>query len=155
MLSKASNSEKTRPTRANIYVDTSFFIATQVANHPFHGVACELLAMYESSTFFFSLLTIDEIVYTLQKHRIKRDQIPAIIHEKIIAIKNAKILTYKNGMKDLEEYVKTWNDTQLAPRDALHIYLMRSQKIKHLATFDKEFKRRQEQLGIEILALPS
>lgn len=153
MSTKVSNLPKKLLTRDNIYVDTSFFIATQVVNHPFHQDACKLLESHASCTFFFSLLTIDEIVFTLLKHKIRREKIAQIIKDKIIDIKNARILTYTNNMKQLETYINTWNETKLAPRDALHLYLMKSKNIRYMATFDKEFLRKQEDLKITVIGL--
>ena len=87
----------------DVYVDTSFFIATQIQNHPFHSEAVNVLETHKNSSFYFSLLTIDEIVFTMINHRITPAEISTIITEKIIAIKNAKLITYQNKMKQVEE----------------------------------------------------
>src|SRR3989344_8647034 len=116
--------------RDDVYVDTSFFIATQITNHPFHDVALTVLDEYRDNLFYFSLLTIDEIVFTLSHHRIKPNEISTIMIEKIVSIKNARLIAYQNKMKQIEEYIEFWKTTPLGPRDAMHVYLMRQNKIK-------------------------
>lgn len=134
-----------------IYVDSSFFVATQITNHPHHKRACKLVELCKKCRFFYSLLTIDEIVYTLSKFDISKNEIAAIVSEKICAIKNTKLITYKAGMKNLEEYVSLWAGTSLEPRDAMHAYFMKSQKIECIATFDHDFRKHQKKLGIKVL----
>lgn len=140
--------------RDNVYVDTSFFIATQIANHPFHDVAITVLEEYKDSLFYFSLLTIDEIVFTLLNHRITPNEISTIITEKIIAIKNTRLIAYQKRMKQIEEYIELWKSIPLGPRDAMHVYLMKQNKIATIATFDADFKRSRKKLGVKIIGLP-
>lgn len=140
--------------RDDVYVDTSFFIATQIANHPFHKVACEALEIYKDAPFYFSLLTVDEIVFTLLNHHISPTEISTIITEKITAIKNTRLIAYQNKMKQIQEYVEFWKDHALKPRDAMHAYLMKMNNITKIATFDADFKRNRKKLGITIIGLP-
>ncbi len=138
----------------DVYVDTSFFIATQIENHPFHQEALDVLEEYKESSFYFSLLTIDEVIFTLLHHRISPAEIQKIISEKIVGIKNTKLIAYQNKLKQIDEYVDFWKTTPLGPRDAMHAYLMKQNKIDTIATFDADFKRCRKKLKIEIIGLP-
>lgn len=140
--------------RDKVYVDTSFFIATQIANHPFHDVSTQVLEEYKDSPFYFSLLTIDEIIFTLSHHRFKPEEISTIINEKIVAIKNTRLVAYQNKMKQIGEYIDFWKSMPLGPRDAMHVYLMKQNDISTIATFDADFKRNRKKLGITIIGLP-
>lgn len=140
--------------RDKVYVDTSFFIATQITNHPFHDVAVGILEEYKDSPFYFSLLTIDEIVFTLLHHRISPNEISNIITQKIVSIKNTRMIAYQNKMKQVEEYIHFWKSTPLGPRDAMHVYLMKQNSISTIATFDADFKRNRKKLGVKIIGLP-
>jgi predicted nucleic acid-binding protein len=142
---------KKRRTRENIYVDTSFFIATQIINHPYYGQACQLLKEFEKSTFHFSLLTVDEIVFTLLKHKLPKGQIVAILEQKIIGIKNTKLVSYKTSMKQIHQYMESWMQSELAPRDAMHVYLMKSCKLSCIATFDADFRKQSKKLAITVI----
>lgn len=140
--------------RDDVYVDTSFFIATQITNHPFHKDALTVLKLYKDSPFYFSLLTIDEIIFTLLNHKITPTEISQIITEKIMDIKNTRLIAYQNKMKQIQEYVDFWKTAKLGPRDAMHVYLMKQNKIKTIATFDADFKRQRKKLEITIIGLP-
>jgi predicted nucleic acid-binding protein len=140
--------------RDNVYVDTSFFIATQITNHPFHNEAVSILKKYINCPFYFSLLTLDEIVFTLLNHRFKSFEIVDIITKKIVSIKNTRLIAYQNNLKQIREYMDFWKDASLSPRDAMHVFLMKQNKIKTIATFDADFKRNRKKLGIEIIGLP-
>lgn len=134
-----------------IYVDASFFIATQIINHPFHQESLRILKEYSESDLYFSLLTIDEIVYTLDKYKIDQNKIISVIREKIILIRNTKLLSYKDNVGQIENYLEVWRKTQLRPRDALHLYLMREAALENIATFDKDFIKNRKRLGIRVL----
>ncbi|MBI4130741.1 type II toxin-antitoxin system VapC family toxin [Candidatus Roizmanbacteria bacterium] len=151
MLRKALTPGKVHPTRDNVYIDTSFFIATQTANHPRHSRAVAILESCKKWRLFFSLLTIDEIMYTLLQFNLSRNRINTIIRDKILSIHNVHLITYPPDLKSIEKYLTIWGMTGLAPRDALHLYLMRTKKIQYLATFDLDFKRNQHKLGISVL----
>jgi predicted nucleic acid-binding protein len=138
----------------NVYVDTSFFIATQITNHPFHQEALTVLETHKDSPFYFSFLTIDEIVFTLLNHKITPPEIATIITNKIISIKNTRIVSFQNKIKYIQEYVDFWKETALKPRDAMHAYLMKLHSITTIATFDADFKRNRKKLGITIIGLP-
>lgn len=140
--------------RDNVYVDTSFFIATQITNHPFHKNAVDVLGAYKDSPFYFSLLTIDEIVFTLLHHKVTPEEISNIITDKIIAIRNSKLIAYHNNMKQIKDYVDFWKNTNMQPRDAMHAYLMKLNRISKIATFDSDFKRNQKKLNITVIGLP-
>lgn len=142
-----------RPTPDRIYVDSSFFVATQIINHPHHKRAAKLVELCKDSSFHYSLLTIDEIVYVLSKFHIAKKEIASIIREHICAIKNTRLISYNTNIKTLEEYATLWSQNSLAPRDALHAYFMKMEKLTYIATFDNDFRRNQKKMKIEVLTI--
>jgi len=137
-----------------LYVDTSFFIATQVSNHPFHQNALSALSRYQKETFYFSLLTIDEIIFTLLHYKQSPNEIEQLINDKILLIKNVKLLTYKPNINHFKQYIHLWKETGLKPRDAMHAYLMKINSIKILATYDADFKKTSKLFGFTLVGLP-
>ena len=144
---------KKRLTPDKLYVDCSFFVATQITNHPHHKRSSKLLQLLPDVQLYFSLLTIDEIMYTLSKFNIPRNEIFSIIKEKIISIQNTRIINYNSSIAQLESYINIWNETGMQPRDALHACLMKTHNIPCIATFDRDFRKIEKKLGIEVLTL--
>lgn len=134
-----------------IYIDASFFIATQVINHPFHKKAGWFLKKMINDIFYFSLPTIDEIIYAFLQYQVDQETITSIINDKIVNIENVRLLNYPNDLYQIQSYLKIWNKSCLKPRDALHFYFMKVNNVKYLATFDNDFIKNEKKLGIKVV----
>ena len=98
---------------------------------------------------YISILSIDECLHTLyKKYKLPKNKIEVLLYN-ILNIKN--IRTVQTPRIRLRKYINIWHITNLKPRDAAHLYLMRINEIKYIATSDKHFIKNQKSLEIKVI----
>lgn len=133
-----------------IYLDASFFVPLQVEKHPYRKYAIDKLKSSPISMFCYSYLTLDEIMYVLGKYIKNKNLISTIINRDLLNNKLNQLVGLENDVKCADQFIKTWPTTGLKPRDALHLFTMKKNGIKKIATFDNDFIKNKRKLGIEI-----
>ncbi|MDA1338445.1 MAG: type II toxin-antitoxin system VapC family toxin [bacterium] len=133
-----------------IYLDASFFIATQIKEHIFHKQASVTYQKFaNNSTFCFTSLTIDEVLHALSRY-LSKPQITEVIESKLLNTQSFLFLNTSLKYIDITEYLNIWENTPLKPRDAMHYFFMEQNNIHKMATFDTDFIKNKKRLGIEI-----
>lgn len=133
-----------------IYLDANFLIATQIEQHPMRASALQKLGKLNGNHFCISYLTIDETIYALNKYINNKKQVYGAI-QKILKTAPVKIIGIENNNIIAEKFLRFWVKTKLAPRDAFHIFIMKQNGIKKLATFDNDFTKLQKELKVQII----
>jgi predicted nucleic acid-binding protein len=134
-----------------VYLDSSFVIALQVTDHPFHIQALKQLSSLRESQLFISLFVIDEVIYVLKKYKLEKKKIVELLKENISVLANLNVIGYAGEKEIIEEYLYFWKKSKLQPTDTMHVFLMKKENIRHIATFDQDFADQQETLGIKPL----
>ena len=134
-----------------IYIDTNVFVALHFSGHKFYDLALNLKKRFIGNKLYLGFLTIDEILYTLSKYKISKKDSINIIKRGIVNSSDVTILPSPFESSEVLDYLYTYKKTSLKPRDSLHLYLMKINKIKKIATFDNDFIKKQKELGIEVL----
>jgi len=137
--------------KSKVYIDASFFVALQVINHPYHKQAKAKLSVFKNMGLYFSILTIDEVLHALSRYEKDKNTIKKIIEESILDVKNVEILGLVKKSQSIRKYLRVWLRFGLKPRDALHLYLMKENKINKIASFDSDFINNQKLLKIKAL----
>lgn len=134
-----------------IYLDASFFIATQIKEHIFHKQASKIFKnKISESVFCYSGLTIDEILHALSRY-LSKSEIVAVINNNLFNMQSFLYLNTSLKYIDIKEYLSIWENTTLKPRDAMHYFFMQQNNIIKIATFDDDFIKNKKRLGIEII----
>ncbi len=134
-----------------IYLDASFFIATQIKEHIFHKQASKIFKnKMNESVFCYTALTIDEIIHALSRY-LSKPEIVLLIETNLFNMQSFLYLNTSLKYIDIKEYLNTWENTTLKPRDAMHYFFMQQNNITNIATFDTDFIKNKKRLGIEIL----
>ena len=81
-------------------------------------------------------------------NKLPKNEIEVLLYD-ILNIKN--IRTVQTPRVELRKYINIWHITNLKPRDAAHLYLMRINEIKYIATSDKHFIKNQKALEIKVI----
>ncbi len=128
-----------------VYLDSSFLISYQIKGHPFQNQAADKLKTLNKETVLLCLspLTIDEYLYGLSKYLAQgyfsnRNQIKNSL-ENILQLQPDFVQVNWQPKTPLEVY-NLISEHSLKPRDAFHLKTMADHKIKHIATFDKDFE---------------
>lgn len=133
--------------KSPIYVDASWLIALYVENHPFHNLAKRQFSECAKSKFVISHLAVDEVLHGLSKYRIKDEVIVSLLKAFVETVTIKEIILESNSASIIK-YLESWVSSALAPRDAMHLFLIEDNKIKSLLTFDRELKKVSKKLGI-------
>lgn len=134
-----------------IYLDSNFIITTLVKEHPFFQKACMISEKIKTWKLFISFLVIDEVIFNLSFYHLSKEDIHKHLKNGILSIDNLYLISTSNLKEDLDDYLQAWVRSNLKPRDALHLHMMRYNKISQIATFDQDFIRHRKKLGITII----
>jgi len=134
-----------------VFLDTSFLIASQVSKHEFFERTKYLrrnflLKQYKICT---SSIVFDEFWYVLLgilKTQLGNDRntIYNLIQkatENVLSMDGLNLINIDLNQKGLLSVLKIMYRFKLRPRDAIIIKLMKNAKIKHIASFDKDFDK--------------
>ncbi len=134
-----------------IYCDSSFIIASMVSNHLNHEKAVELIKNLKPTLLCISPLVIDEVIYGLRVYGFDKDNIRSELKKRISGINLLEILPIIIDNARIDSYLNLWVNTNLKPRDAMHIFIMKQNGIKNIATFDNDFLKNNKELGINVI----
>ncbi|MFQ5493618.1 MAG: type II toxin-antitoxin system VapC family toxin [Candidatus Dojkabacteria bacterium] len=137
--------------RDRIYLDASFFVALQIREHTFHKRAIAKKGLLQDAEICFSMFTLDESIHAFRKHKIDQFAIKEAIEEDIVFLPHSKLVSYRSELPDMIKYVNEWVFSDLRSGDALHLFMMKTNGIKKMLTFDNDFIERQDELGIEVI----
>src|SRR3989338_1605281 len=133
------------------YLDANFYVALQIIKHPFHNTSIKILKKYPNLIVCYSILTLDEIIFSLTKYNFDKNIIYQNIYENLFDNPRMFNLPLNSNKDFLESYLQTYTDNSLKPRDAMHYFFMQQNNITNMATFDTDFIKNKKRLGIEIL----
>lgn len=133
------------------YLDANFYVALQIIKHPFHDAAVKALKKYPNLIVYYSILTLDEIIFSLTKYNFDKDVIHQNIYENLFNNPRMFDLPLNSNRDFLDSYLQTWSDNNLKPRDAMHYFFMQQNNIFRIATFDSDFIKNKQKLGIEVI----
>ncbi len=125
-----------------IYLDANIFVFAFLESGNYGQSFRKILGMVEEQKIFASTsaLTIDEVLWVLSKEIPKNEAISAC--KSILNIKGLKILVVdKNTISESLNIVENYN---LKPRDAIHIAVMKINKIKEILSEDSDFDKIKE-----------
>lgn len=140
------------------YLDSNILINFKNLQSSFHQKTKELLTELANSSYklCISSLTLDEFLYQLQQILLYQKKknifqrlslaLKSILDLPRLALVNPPVS--KKKQSQIIEYMKKYG---LRPRDAFHLLIMKENKIKFLATFDKDFKKAVKAGEIEVL----
>lgn len=141
-----------RKQRSRIYVDASFLISALIKDHEFNRRAEIIVKGDGNAVFYYSLLTLDETLYTIEKNY-KSHKIPLKEGLKqMLNSSNIKLISYTEDHKTVLDLIKIIENYNLRPRDASHFLIMNQNHLTIMATFDNDFIKNQEKLKIKILS---
>lgn len=132
-----------------IYLDANYLVALFVEAHPLHTDSIKLFNNIDGFKIAISYLVIDEVIYVLTKYKFDR----ATIKEQIgnfILMGDFILVGIKNEREAATDYIEFWGEHNLNPRDAMHLFIMRQNNIKIIASYDDDFITRQDELGISV-----
>src|SRR3989344_5257466 len=129
-----------------VYIDANFFVSSKLKDHNFYLKATNKVQELGNSHLYFSLLTLDEIIHAFTKYKTSKKQIIRTVKRDIVNAKGIFLINYSTNTNEVDQSVKLWKSSGLKPRDALHLYLMKSNGIKKIATFDGDFIKKQKDL---------
>lgn len=140
------------------YLDSNVLINFKNVQSPFHQETKELLTKLANASYklYISSLTLDEFLYQLQQillYQKQRNIFPklSLALKSILDLPRLNLVNPSvNKKKHLRiiDYMKNYG---LRPRDAYHLLVMKENKIRHLATFDQDFKKAIKAGEVEIL----
>ena len=130
------------------YLDANILAGFTIETSPFHQSAVNLIISLISneSIIVVSSLGLDEFLQAMRKDFIIRKfkpdlQIIKKAFTNILKIANLELVNpsiVKNEHRKVINFMEKYN---LRPRDAYHLFIMKSNKIKYFATFDNDFQR--------------
>lgn len=137
--------------KEKIYFDASFIISLLTKEHVFNGAARNKLNVIQNQSIYISALTLDECVFNLNYYSKDKDITAGLINNLISDLDGLKELDQNVNFNSFKTYLSFWKQSRLKPRDAMHIFLMKQNKIKTIATFDKDFIKYQKELKIKVI----
>jgi len=134
-----------------VYLDASFIVSSQIQQNPHFQKADRIAKELIDKSLYISYLVIDEVMHGLGKYGMDKRVIYKFIVLELIEANNVTLLVNKPMKQDLKTFMRFWGKTSLQPRDAMHIFLMKEHGISTIASFDRDFIERQQELKIEVL----
>ncbi len=134
-----------------IYLDACFIVAEHIKGHTFYKQASSIAEKNAQNNFVISSLVLDEVIFSLTKYKIPKREIVVFIKDTIINASNIDMTDIPIGWRWVDEYLSVWERSVLSPRDAMHLYFMRINRVATIATFDNDFIDNQKKLGITVL----
>ena len=132
-----------------VYADTNFLMALFIKEHTFHKTATKILK--RPYTFLFNMFSLEEAVYALKRdyHLNYLDLTKFVNH--LLGQNELLFFEITDQLSLCQDLVETQERYKLKPRDALHYLIMKSNKIKHIASFDNDFIENKDVLKIKVL----
>jgi predicted nucleic acid-binding protein len=124
-----------------MYLDSNFFVASQLDFHTWHTAAVEQMQTLENVEIYISWLVIDEILHAFRKYGVTKEVAVGLVTERLLHVTAVVILPTESNTVYLERYLHLWQKTLLKPRDAMHFFLMKQAGVKEILTFDKQLKK--------------
>jgi predicted nucleic acid-binding protein len=134
-----------------VYLDASFVIPLLVKEHPYHTQGFVISKYLQQCDVYISPLLLDEVMYSLTKYRLTREYIAKTIKNNILTKSNVRVVNLDDTIEDLQNFLIYWKNSGLKPRDAMHMFIMRQNKVKKIATFDEDFIKNETRLKIKIV----
>ena len=133
-----------------VYIDSCVLVAFLAPTHKDHIAAREVVSGIESPV--LSFLTLDESLYILYS-QYKLDK--SALKKTVISIlgSNVQIVSIDQTKTNAIKYVKNFCSGKLMPRDLMHTFIMKENKIKAVATYDKDFAKELSTIGIKNIAM--
>lgn len=132
-------------TSTKCYLDANFLIyfLDSTSLHHQSSLKAMMTLVHQSYVPCISSLVLDEVMYTIQKYaRIHKKSVnPFIVQaiKRIQSIPLMKLLPISSTWKDQYRVVQYMKTYKLNPRDAYHLLVMKSHKVRVCATFDQDF----------------
>lgn len=129
------------------YLDSNFLVYLKNEDAKEHEAALAILKNLFRRDFgiYISSLCLDEFIYVvnhlLQKPQNERTKVIKTVLREMLSLPNLEII---NGPTDKDLHLsipELMEKYTLKPRDAYHLLIMKYNQIKHLATFDNDFKK--------------
>ena len=139
------------------YVDTNILIFLQDENSRFYHQTRLLFnkLIEEEYKIYISSLIIDEYLYNLYRliegERADKLKILNFSLKKIFRIPHIGMINPSLETKRHIKVINLMKKYSLKPRDAYHLFIMKENKIKYLATFDNDFDQVFEKDSIKKL----
>ena len=136
-----------------VYLDASLFIALQFEDHVNRDKAMikwEYI-IKKKYRIYVSSLTLDEISYLLNKIVGSKQIVSDKIKNHLLNNLNTKVADIDWNINKCAVYMNFWEKCNLKPRDAMHVFIMKSNQIRAIATLDDDFTKHQKILGIEVI----
>ena len=137
-------------TKPSVFLDTSFLISSQLEGHEFYDrtLAIRKLFLDQKYKLYTSWLVFDEFWYVLtgiwkaSEQRTDRNQLHISLiqtTQAVLKFENLEVLETGLTNKELINTLEIMYQFKLRPRDALIIEIMKKARIRHIASFDKDF----------------
>lgn len=130
------------------YVDANVLVYYKNESSPFHTQTISLIEdlVRKGFTIFISPLTLDEylhvfLLYTRQKKEQNLKDFLGNYLRSILEIPRLKIINSPDDKLSQFHIVEFMDEYFLRPRDAYHLLIMKTNKLKYFATFDNDFKK--------------
>ena len=136
--------------KSKCFLDSNFLIYFLDRKSIFHQKAKEIVAGLNADnyTLVISPLVIDEFVYSLKKLLIFEGITGGKIfsellraYDAIFKLPNLEIVPINNERSENRKVIGYMEEYNLKPRDAYHLLVMKKNRIREFATFDKDFRR--------------
>ncbi len=133
-----------------IYLDASVLVALLVEYHPLHTRATHIFDKIRNRPKTISYLVLDEVIYALTKYKYEKSEVSQKL-ETLILFGDFSFIGLENENASIKNYLKLWSNHSLHPRDAMHVAIMKENRIKTIATIDTDFIKHKESLSIKIV----
>ena len=122
-----------------VYVDSNLFIYASTEEGIISEKAYEIIKKIDEGSLiaYTSTLTMDEVLYIMQK-KVGRD-IAVNTVENYIKLNNLKIISV--DLEVLNKSIEIYKQTNLKPRDSIHLAVMKINKIDTMITSDSDFDK--------------
>lgn len=135
-----------------VLADSSFIVSVFVNDHIYKKYADKLLGS-KSKIFIVTIFSIEEALFVLRrKYLLNFDDLNKII----LVLMNSKPFSFIEVIdqrKIARDLVAVSSRFGLKGRDTIHYLIMKRYGIKSMVTFDEDFIKRQNELGIKVLTL--
>ena len=129
------------------YLDANLLLYFNNFNSPFHSQADSILSklINDGWQLFLSPLILDEYFHnSLRFARLPRQVTLRVLKKsfnRLIKLPNIQLINPSQNLNSQRKVLNFMVRHQLRSRDAYHIFIMKENKIKFLATFDSDFER--------------
>ncbi len=135
-------------TRASVFLDTNFLVASQIEGHIFYPRAKELLSEFAAAenVLVTHNLVFDELWYVSiaiwRELKLSKNDLFKRLNKattNVFNFLNFALLETVLTQEDLVDTLKIMKAHKLRPRDAMILEIMKKEKITKIASFDNDF----------------